>query len=325
MPSTRFKPLSYRIRAELFMQLSRLEQAGLPYDRALATVRLPSPATGRLKAMQALSTRGVDAAKAGQQSGLFTTLEARLVRAALDAGSPARTYERLAEYYSRRAMQWQAMKSRLMLPAFILVLALAVPPLPALVAGTLTVSGYAWQVIWPVLSIAAIAMVVRWLGSQDGRSRGKSFYQRVPMYGRIFVRSNLRDFFESLALMLEAGVPMLAALPAALDTVSDGDIRRELTRVKQRVERRETFAAALEGVSYLRGSAVLAFAHTGEQSGTAPEMLMRYAEMETEAIAAYYERLAVWLPRILYMLVAIKIAVGILSSGALGPRVPAEL
>jgi len=321
MTSSRFKPLSYRIRAELFLQLSRLEQAGLPYDRAMATVALPAPGTRRLKAMQALAARGVDAATAGQQSGLFTALEARLVRAALNGGSPARTYERLAGYYSQRAMQWTAMKSRLMLPGVMLALALVVSPLPALIAGTLSVAGYTWQVIWPVLSIAAIVAMVRWLGSRGGESRGKSFHQRIPLYGPIFVRTNLRDFFESLALMLEAGVPMLAALPAAIETVSDGNIRRELARVRQRVEHRETFAAALEDVSYLHGSSAIAFVHAGEQSGTLPEMLRRHAAIETEAIADFYERVTVWLPRIVYLLVAIKIAAGILLSGALGPPV----
>ncbi len=84
------KPLSYRIRAEIFLQLSQLERAGLPYDRAVAAMVPPRPAARRLKAMQALAARGIDAAKAGEQSGLFTRFEARLVRAALNAGSPAR-------------------------------------------------------------------------------------------------------------------------------------------------------------------------------------------------------------------------------------------
>jgi general secretion pathway protein F len=152
---------------------------------------------------------------------------------------------------------------------------------------------------------------------------GGSFHRWIPLYGPILVRTNLREFFESLALLLEAGVPMLEALPAATDTVTDDGIRRELTRVRQRVEQRETFAAALEGVSYLRGSPVLAFASTGEQSGTLPEMLMRYATMETEAIASFYAQAAAWLPRIVYALVAIKVAVGIFSSGAVAPKVPA--
>ena len=325
MPSRQFKPLPYRIRAEIFTQLSRLEAAGLPYDRAVAAISLPGPARRRLRAMQALSARGIDAARAGQQSGLFTPLEARLIRAALDAGSPAATYRRLAEHYTQRALQWSAMKSRLTLPAFMLVLALVVPPLPALVTGGITVGGYAWQVTWPVLSIAMVVVALRSLGNQAGSSRGKSFFQRVPLYGPIFVRSNLRDFFESLALMLQAGVPMLDALPPAIDTVSDGDIRRELMHLRQRVQRHETFAAALDGVSYLRDSRAVAFAQAGEQSGTLPEMLMRHAGMETESIAEFFERLSTWLPRIVYLLVAMKIALGILSSPIVAPRVPPEL
>jgi general secretion pathway protein F len=217
------------------------------------------------------------------------------------------------------------MKSRLMLPAFVLGLALLIEPLPALISGAIGMKGYAWGVIWPVLLIAAVVAALRLLGMKSGEAKGKSFHQRVPLYGPIFVRTNLRDYFESLALMLEAGIPMLEALPAAIDTVSDGDIRREVARVRQRVENRATFAAALEDVSYLRGSRALAFAHTGEQSGTLPEMLMRHAAMESDAIASFYEQLAAWVPRIVYSLVAIKIAAGILLSGAFLPRVPSDL
>lgn len=325
MASRRMKPLSYEIRAELFLQLSRLEEAGLPYDRAVATVSLPPAGARRLKAMQALAARGVDAAKAGDQSGLFTSLEARLVRAALNAGSPAPTYRRLAEYYAQRARQWVAIKSRLTLPAVVLLIALLLEPLPGLVGGRIGPGGYAWQVIWPVLSIAAIVAALRLAGSRDGDARGKSLCQRVPLYGPVFVRTNLRDYFDSLALMLEAGVPMLEALPAALETVTDGDIRRELARVRQRVEQRETFAAALEKVPYLAGSRALAFAHTGEESGKLPEMLMRHAAMESEAIAHFYEQLAAWLPRVVYALVAIKIVIGIFASGGVAPRVPKDL
>lgn len=312
------KPLSHRIRAQLFLQLSQLEAAGLPYEKALATIALPSPATQRLKAMRALAARGVDVPKAGEQSGLFTKLEARLIRAAFYAGSPAPIYKRLAEYHSQRAMQWTAIKSRLALPAFVLVISLLVQPLPALVAGTLSVATYAVQVISWALSIAAVVAVLVWLV--------KTFPTRVPLLGPIFVRSNLRDFFESVALMHEAGVPLLESLPAAIDTVSDGSIRRELTRARNRVEKQQaTFAAALEGVSYLRGSPVLAFAHTGEESGTLAEMLMRYAEMETEAIGRFYAEVANWLPRVVYALVAIKVVVGIFSSGGVMPRVPKDL
>jgi type II secretory pathway component PulF len=222
------KPLPYAVRAELFLQLARLEAAGLPYERAMATIALPTPeAKRRLKAMQALASRGLDAAKAGAQSGLFTSLEARMVRAALIAGSPAPTYQRLAESYSQRARQWSAMRSRLMLPALVLAIALFVQPLPALVGGAIGVKGYAWQVLWPVLLIAALVAVLRMLWMRGGEAKGKSFHQRIPIYGPIFVRTNLRDFFESLALLLEAGAPMLEALVPAIETDrAAADLRR---------------------------------------------------------------------------------------------------
>ena len=78
-------------------------------------------------------------------------------------------------------------------------------------------------------------------------------------------------------------------------------------------------------MSYLRGSPVLAFAHTGEQAGKLPEMLMRHVAMETEAIEGFYKQLAAWLPRVVYALVAAKIIVAIFSSGAMMPRVPKDL
>jgi general secretion pathway protein F len=311
------KPLPHRVRADLFLQLSRMERAGIGYDRAAAIMALQPPAATRVKAFQALAARGIDAAKAGEQSGLFTKLESRLVRAALHAGSPAPTYERLAEYHTQRAMQWTTIKSRLALPAFVLGIALFVQPLPALITGAIGLAGYAWQVIMPALVVVALAVALRWLAMHGGR--------RVPIYGPIFVRTNFRDFFESLALMLEAGVPMLEALPAAIDTATDDEIRRELSRVRRGVENRETFAGALAGVSYLQGSPVLALAHTGEQSGTLPEMLARYAAMETQAIMNFYEQVAAWLPRVVYLLVSLKIAAGILSSGGVAPRVPTDL
>src|SRR5690242_11672007 len=103
----------------------------MPYAKAVATLGVPSQLLPRLKTMQALAARGIDAARAGERSGLFTRMEARLVGAALNAGSPARTYQRLAEYYAMRARQAALIKARLSLPAAVLGIALVVQPLPA--------------------------------------------------------------------------------------------------------------------------------------------------------------------------------------------------
>ena len=324
-PNAVHKPLSFRIRAELFTQLAQMETAGLPFNRAIAVLNLPGAAQPRLVAMREIIGNGNDPAMAGEKSGLFTKLESRLVRAALSAGSPAGMYRQLADYYTDRAMQLATMKSRLMMPAFTFLLALLIQPLPALVGGSIGVAGYLWGALKPMLAIAAAIVGIRWLAAGDASSKGKSFYQRMPIYGPVFVRRNLRDFFESLALLLEAGVSMLDALPAALDTVEDGDIRRELTKIRARIAQGVPVAQALRDITYIKDERVIQFAETGEASGTLPEMLMRHTALETAAINSTLEQLAAWVPRILYALVAVWIAYGLLVGGAFMPRVPKDL
>ncbi len=331
MPS--YRPLSYRTRAELYTQLAQMEIAGLPFDKAFALLEIAAPAKVRLAEMKKLTARGIDPAKAGEKSGLFTQLEARLIRAALSAGSPAAMYRRLADFYTQRAMQLATMKSRMMMPACVLLLALSIRPLPALIGGRIGVSGYLWQILGPLLLLALLFYGGRWLWNhllgQAEASSAATLLLQLPLLGPLAVRSSVRDFFECLALMLEAGVPMLEALPAALDTLQIGAIRHEFAGIAPRIEQGAGLAGAIAGMVYLtrenNGDRLVEFVRTGEASGTLPEMLMRHCALETESINGFYQQLAEWTPRILYALIALWMAYGILTSGAMMPRVPSDL
>jgi general secretion pathway protein F len=298
-----------------------MENAGLPFDRAFAMLGLPKPLQVRVETMRTLLARGVEFALAGEQSGLFTQLDSRLIRAATSAGSPEKMYRRLASYYTNRAAQLAMMKSRLMLPAAIFLLALFVGPIPALINGSLSMAGYVWQLLRPIILIAALVYMVRALLRIGSRSSGRSFLQSVPLYGPIFVRQNLRDFFESLGLMLEAGVSMLDALSPALDTVVDGDIRRELNKLRPRIAKGSSLTDALPGIGYVTDDRLLQFVRTGEASGKLPEMLLRHTGIETESINSFLEQLAMWLPRVVYGAVLIWMAYGLLTGGGFMPRV----
>jgi len=321
MLSPNCRPIPFRTRADLFAQLAQMEQAGLPFDRALSVISLPMPFLARINALRALIAKGVEFSSAGEKSGLFTILESRLIRAAMNAGSPANTYQRLAGYYADRATQLSTMKSRLMLPAFIFLLALVIQPVPALIRGSLSVAGYVWQVSRPILLISILIWVVRALAGANARASRKSFYQRLPLYGPIFVRQNLRDVFESLGLMLEAGVPMLDAWPAALDTADDGDIRRELMKIRPRIAKGTSLTDALHGVQYIKDERLTQFVRTGEASGKLPEMLLRHTGMETASINSSLEQLALWVPRVVYGMVVLWMAYGLLTGSGFMPTI----
>jgi type II secretory pathway component PulF len=307
--------MPFRVRAELFAQLAQMEASGLPFERALQVLSLPQPFQVRIESLRTAIRKGVEFPVAGEQSRLFTRLESCLVRAATNAGSPASTYQQLADHYSDYARQWAAVKSRLLLPALIFLLALIIQPVPALVGGSLTVPGYLWRVLYPILLIAALIQAIRLLARLGARGSGKSLLQQLPLYGPIFVRRNLRDFFQSLALMLEAGVPMADALPIAVDTLEDADIRSELVRMGPRIAKGSSLADAMQGVGYLDDTRLRQFIRTGEASGELPQMLLRHTRFETESINGALEQLALWVPRVVYGLVALWMAYGLLAAG----------
>jgi len=327
------KPLSYRTRAELFSQLAQMEIAGLPFDKAFALIELDGPAKARLADTKKLTARGIDPATAGERSGLFTRLDARLIRAALAAGSPAAMYRRLADLYTERAMQLHTMRSRMMMPLLTLGLALFIQPLPAFITGSLSMGGYLWHILRPLLVLALLFYGGRWLWrqalTQAEDSKLGALLLQLPLAGTLLVRNNLRDFFESLALLLEAGVSMLDALPAAVDTLQLGVMRREFAQIAPRIEQGANLTMALAGMPYLdratNGERLLNFINTGENSGTLPRMLLRHTDMETASINQYVQQLAEWAPRIFYGLIALWMAWSILSSGAFLPRVPRDL
>ena len=317
--------LSYRIRAELFTQLAQMEIAGLPTEKAFAILKVQRVAEPRLSAMRQLLKRS-EPATAGERSGLFTRLEARLVRASLMAGSPARIYQRLADVYTQRAMQLATMKSRMALPAFMLLAALMISPIVGLVTGAYGLPTYAWMVVKPILFLAAAVFVARWLFAQPSAVPS---LLKLPVVGAFIVRRNSRDFFESLALMLEAGVSMLDALPLALDTIESPRIKKEFARIAPRVAAGATLAEALNDLHYLGDDVsrerAVGFTNTGEASGTLPEMLLRHVNFETEALNNQAEMLATWLPRIVYGFVVVWMAMSILGGPGIVSRMPEGL
>jgi general secretion pathway protein F len=329
---TTFSSLSYALRADLFTHLAAMEKAGLPADKSFASLKLPAPASARVEAARKLLARGKDIATAGLQSGLFNELEVHVVCAATSAGSPAPTYKRLAETYIQKARQSKTIKSRMTLPLAIFALSLFLQPLPAFITGSMTPVAYLWSCLRPILFLAAgyasFKAFIAWLNNSapaEIRHVLENRLTTIPMFGAMHVRRNARDFFESLALMLEAGIAMFDALPKACKTISNQQIQSEFAGILPKMKQGATLAEALVGMNYLGNGHAIEMIKTGESSGTLPEMLWRYSTMETEAVRHFQQQVADWIPRIVYGVVMLWMAYSILTSGAFMPHVPEEL
>jgi general secretion pathway protein F len=325
-------PLKFNVRADLFGQLATMEEAGLPFEKVLDVVHLPPGEAARLKAMRKGMKLGLGIADAGQRSGLFTPLEASLVRTATVSGSPAHTYRLMAEQCARRAARVKAMKSRMIVPAVMIALSIIVQPLPALVAGTLTMSGYVVKHLLPWVAVAVLTyLTLEFMRRQEAgakspwRARLDGALPFVPMFGRMEVRRNLRDFFDSMALLLEAGVPILDGLPIALDTVRNQALKAQLAQIKPRIQAGSSFWQAISGLSLFGSTQAFGLIRSGEASGALPRTLLRYSQAETAAIDQFDNLVAEWIPRLAYTSAALLIGYSLIHSGAFMPSLPQDL
>lgn len=295
----------------------------MPAERSFALLNLGPAARQRVDTFRRLFARGIEPASAGFTSGLFTVFETRLLRAAFGAGSPQATYERLAASHATRASQMAALRARLVLPAAILTLALFVQPLPQLFTGALSVGGYAAKTIIPLAVLGIIGALAlhlnAWFASgapAPSRPAIERALLAMPLFGKLHLRRNVRDFTESLAMLLQAGVALFEALPPALATVDNHIVRADLARLLPEAESGATLSQAVAKLQVVDTRQLYAFVQTGEESGTLPEMLLRYADAESEQLAQAQNELVTWLPRVLYALVAIWMMVQLLGNRA---------
>jgi type II secretory pathway component PulF len=324
-------PLSLAERATLFSQLAALEQAGVPVDRAFAMLQLLPASQVRIAATSQQIAKGRDLASAGLHSGLFTALDASLLQAAQSAGSPVRVYQRLASHYVQQAQQAKSLRSRLMLPAATLFLALLVQPLPSLLSGTLSLAGYIWGVLWPVLLIGGMFYWLRqrWQRSATPAAGHASLLDvwllRLPWLGAVDTRRNVRDYVQTLGWLLEAGMPMFSALPKALATLSNSLLREEFLSLQLRVLGGEPLAVAIGALNFPGQPLLRGLITSGEASGTLAASLLSFAERETLALASWQEQLRTCLPRLAYLLVVLWMTYGLLIGGGIVSQMPTEL
>lgn len=324
-------PLKFNVRADLFKQLRAMEEAGLPTDKALGLLRVPG-AKARLTAMRTCLAKGMGIAEGGLKSGLFTPLDASLLHAASSAGKLAHAYGRLSEHYARQAAHVAAMSSRMMLPLAIVVIAILVQPLPSLIAGTLSPGGFLIKCFLELVAVGgAVYLFTGWPHRlEPGSSATRDIpldpvLPRLPLFGSMYERRNVRDCFESLALLLEAGMPILEALPLSVDTIRNQALKQQFSQIKPRIEGGASFAQAIDELSFVGHAQAHAMIVAGEASGALPEVLFRYSESETREIDQFDDLVAEWTPRLAYTLVLLWFGYGILRSGAFMPSLPPEL
>jgi general secretion pathway protein F len=164
--------------------------------------------------------------------------------------------------------------------------------LPALTVAMLAISAFLRRWGWLLaLALAAGGALLSALLRNDAfRLRFDAGLLGVPLAGRLARGYNAARFAGTLAMLAGAGVPILKALQAAAETLSNRAMRADALDALVQVREGAPLASALAGKKRFPGLLAM-FSRLGEQTGQLPQMLERAArqlgnEMQRRAMAA---------------------------------------
>jgi general secretion pathway protein F len=151
--------------------------------------------------------------------------------------------------------------------------------LPFLTVAMLAVSGFIRSWGWLVLlglaaGLFSLAMSLR---NEAFRERFDAFWLTLPLIGRLARGYNAARFAGTLAMLAGAGVPILKALQAAAETLSNRAMRSDAMTALTQVREGAPLANAMAAKKRFPGILAM-FARLGEQTGTLPKMLQRAAD-----------------------------------------------
>ena len=145
----------------------------------------------------------------------------------------------------------------------------------AMIAFSDFLRGYGWLVLL-LLAVGGVLLAVM-LRNEAFRERFDASFLDVPLIGRLARGYNAARFAGTLAMLAGAGVPILKALQAAAETLSNRAMRADAMDALVQVREGAPLASALAGKKRFPGILAM-FSRLGEQTGQLPEMLDRAAK-----------------------------------------------
>ena len=290
-------------------QLSGLVNAGLPLERALSALSDEAETPRQRDLVSALRTEvnaGAPFAKAlSQHPREFSPIFSAVIGAGEQSGHLGLVLERLAydlqEQHNLRskllaAGLYPAIVCLVALVIVLFLLAYVVPQvaqvfgsnhqqLPALTSFMLALSSFVQNFwLWGLVLIALLSAGGHVaLRQADVRMRFDAAWLQLPLVGRLARGYNAARFASTLAMLATAGVPILKALQAAADTLSNTALKRDAQDALVLVREGAPLASAIAQHPRFPRLLVM-FSRLGEQTGTLPTMLQRAASQLSEEV-----------------------------------------
>jgi type II secretory pathway component PulF len=306
-------------RAQLYHELGKLIGAGVHVDRSVELLLAQRPVASMRMWLEGLR-RGLAArlsiAESVKQHTESVPMEVSLLAAGERGGRIEAAFEHLARYYELRQKSRDKAVGALVYPIILLHFGLVLPELPQVIMGDGSIGRILLQlaIAWALLlglgfgAVAAVKLAAT-------SPAADAFLNRIPLIGGVRRHWSLARFCQVFHTGLLAAFQMSENLKMAGTASQSAVLAHAGKDAAESIEGGQTLTASMKRTRAFPVVFMQSVA-TAEESGTLDREMERWAVAEAELASQAQDRLAEWVPRIFYVLVALYVAARILATFA---------
>ncbi len=260
-----------------------------------------------------------------QHDKVFDALYVNLVEAGEAGGILDTILQRLASYIEKNVKLKRAVKSALVYPVAVLLVAggvitlllwKVVPIIVTLFLGlgvdlplptriVMALSNFVGSIFGLLIVVFLAGMVIAiklWHGTEKGRYILDGLLLKLPLVGILLRKIAVARFTRTLGTLISSGVPILEGLDITARTAGNAVIEKALNHVRKSLEEGKNLADPLKETNVFPGM-VTQMIGVGEQTGAMDAMLQKIADFyEEEVDAAVKDLLAALEPAMIIFL-----------------------
>jgi len=323
-------------------QMSTMVRAGLPMMQAIEGIQKSTASKGLAKVLQAVRSdldKGMTLSTTfSNHPKVFDEYYVNMVRVGEDSGRLEESFRNLHQQIDFDRQMQQKIKGALRYPTFVMIaigIALAIltvfvipvfaktfkslgAELPLLTRVLIGTSNFVVNYWWLIVLMMGLLYVLinMFLKSPEGRYRWDKAKLRLPIFGKIIVKSTIARFCRSFATASKSGVPIVQAFQLVSRVVENVFYEERILQMRQGVERGESLSRVMH-TSGIFSPLELQMIAVGEETGEVDSMVEQIALIYQEDVEYEVGKLQQAIEPIL--LAVMGVLVGILLLGIFLP------
>ncbi|HLO02349.1 MAG TPA: type II secretion system F family protein [Symbiobacteriaceae bacterium] len=319
-------------------QFSTMVNAGLPVVTALKVLsgQSTNPRLGKALQMVAVDVESGEslASAFARQGALFPPIMIHLLDAGEVGGILDEVTARLATQLEKDELVRQKVKSALVYPSIVSVVAVCIviflmtfvvpkfvgvyedlgAELPWLTQALIAVSHVVQKTWWLLIGGGVLAAfgLRRWIQTESGGLFWDRLLLKLPVFGILLTKQAIARFARTLGSLLNSGIPILKAMAVVERVVGNRVISHAVRGALDEIRQGATLSTPLRK-ERLFPPMVMEMVAVGEETGTMELMLSKVADFFEEDVQRSAERLSAALEPLIIVFLAISVGLIVIS------------